>query len=274
MRLTLPAPWQANLAAQLQQAPRQPRQPLWAANGALIGSIVPALAQQLLASASTGTPLPLRTHEQQAGWLVSGNLSASLNILAQALRALGLGGAWRDEQLAVRDDQGQLLGTVERAAVRALGITTAAVHLIGLGRDGAHWIQRRSLTKSNDPGMLDTLMGGMICATDDLHQALARETWEEAGLRLSQLRALRHGGFVMMQRAADDALGLGYMVERIDWFVAQVPAEAQPSNQDGEVDEFLLMPTAQLHQRLLAAEFTLEATAIINSYANSPLSAV
>ena len=36
-------------------------------------------------------------------------------------------------------------------------------------------------------------MGGMVSAADDLPQALARETWEEAGLRLDQLQALTYG---------------------------------------------------------------------------------
>ena len=73
---------------------------------------------------------------------------------------------------------------MERAVVRPLGITTFAVHLLA-SPDGRHWVQQRSLTKPNDPGLWDTLMGGMIPASDSMAQALERETWEEAGLRLS-----------------------------------------------------------------------------------------
>ena len=47
------------------------------------------------------------------------------------MREAGVAHAWRDEQLAVTDAQGRTLGTVERAVVRPLGITTFAVHLVG-----------------------------------------------------------------------------------------------------------------------------------------------
>jgi hypothetical protein len=56
--------------------------------------------------------------------------------LAQALRVAGLAGAWRDELLAVTDEQGTALGVVERAAVRPLGIATRAVHLLARSPDG------------------------------------------------------------------------------------------------------------------------------------------
>ena len=106
---------------------------------------------------------------------------------AEALRDADLCGPWRNEQLAVTDPHGEVVGTVERGAVRVLGITTCAVHLVGLAPDGRMWVQKRSLNKPNDPGLWDTLMGGMISAADSLPQALARETWEEAGLHVHAL---------------------------------------------------------------------------------------
>ena len=111
----------------------------------------------------------------------------ALNTLAAALRDAGLCGPWRDEQLAVTNPAGEVIGTVERGAVRVLGVATRAVHLVGLAPDGRMWVQKRSLTKPNNPGLWDTLMGGMVSATDSLPQALARETWEEAGLRVEAL---------------------------------------------------------------------------------------
>jgi hypothetical protein len=62
--------------------------------------------------------------------------------------------------------------------VRPLGIATRAVHLVGVCADGSIWVQQRSEDKANNPGMWDTLMGGMVSAADGLAEALARETWE------------------------------------------------------------------------------------------------
>jgi hypothetical protein len=39
-------------------------------------------------------------------------------------------------------------------------------------------VQQRALDKANDPGLWDTLMGGMVSAADTVATALARETWE------------------------------------------------------------------------------------------------
>ncbi len=123
-----------------------------------------------------------------------GDVTTSLNKIAVALHEAGLAGAWRDEQLAVPDQFGHRKGTVERAAVRPLGITTLAVHLVGQSPDGRFWVQQRAFDKSNDPGLWDTLMGGMVSAADTVETALVRETWEEAGLHTAALQAMRYGG--------------------------------------------------------------------------------
>jgi hypothetical protein len=128
---------------------------------------------------------------------------ALLGDIGQAL----LAGPWRNELLSVVSDAGHELGQIERAAVRPLGLQTQAVHLVGQCPDGSVWVQQRALNKPNDPGMNDTLMGGMVSANDGLAGALARETWEEAGLHLTQLQQLRFGGSLSVQQATSDAGG-------------------------------------------------------------------
>ena len=154
------------------------------------------------------------------------------------------------------------MATVERAVVRPLGITTHAVHLVGRSPDGRHWVQQRSLSKPNDPGLWDTLMGGMVPASDSLAQALERETWEEAGLKLDQLARLEHGGRVTMRRPTDSGAG-GYVVEHIDWYRCVVPHGVEPVNQDGEVAQFRLMDAAELLQHLHGDQFTVEAALVL-----------
>lgn len=202
--------------------------------------------------------------DAREGWQITGELSASLAQLARAMRQAGLTGVWRDEALAVRDPQGRMLGTVERAAVRPLGIATRAVHLVGCHPDGRYWVQRRAQSKANDPGKWDTLMGGMVAAGDTLTRALARETQEEAGLRMDALHQLAAGGCLRIRQPAQDGRGSGYVVEDIDWFTCRVPNGVVPVNQDGEVDEFRLMAPDELLERMAKDDFTLEAALILS----------
>ncbi|HMS04964.1 MAG TPA: NUDIX domain-containing protein [Burkholderiaceae bacterium] len=253
--LSLDPAWQAALLSRCNRAPLRPRQPLLA-GGLCIGSVEAALAQAMNLN-------PARWQDGPA-WSLAGDVQAALDELTPRLRSGGWAGAWRNERLAVKAPDGHAVGAIERGLVRALGIATEAVHLLGLAPDGRHWIQRRSRTKANDPGLLDTLMGGMVSRADNLHGALERETWEETGLRLEQLQGLRHGGQVRFERPSDDAgHGSGYLIERIDWFVATVPEGVAPANQDGEVDEFLRMAAPELAARLHADAFTLEAARLL-----------
>jgi len=250
--------WLAALQAGADQPPQRPRVPLWAGE-ARIGSVEPGLMSGL--ALRPGLVSPVRRANED-GWQVEGELTRSLGEIALALREAGWAHTWRDEQLAVTDPLGNLLGSVERAVVRTLGITTFAVHLAGFSIDGRHWVQQRSLTKPNDPGLWDTLVGGMVPATDSMAQALERETWEEAGLRMDQLTQLRHGGRILTRRPTDSGRG-GYVVEHVDWYRCVVPEGVTPVNQDGEVAQFRLMPPDEVLARLHAHEFTTEAALIL-----------
>lgn len=246
--------WRARARARADQAPARPRVPLVGA-GQRIGSVEPDLLAQVA--------LPSGVVRQAAGaWVMEGDLSASLDRLAHALRDAGLAHAWRDEQLAVAGEDGQVLGSVERAVVRPLGIATLAVHLAATSPDGRHWVQQRAFDKPNDPGLWDTLMGGMVPASDTVAQALERETWEEAGLRMDQLRELRLGGRFRIRRPTA-AGAAGYVDEWIEWATCVVPAGVEPRNMDGEVEQFVCMDCAQLQSRLDADEFTLEAALVL-----------
>jgi ADP-ribose pyrophosphatase YjhB (NUDIX family) len=255
----LPAEWLRALQARLVQPPAHPRAGLWWRNEE-IGSVEPALVARLH-SESPATRDLLRAFER--GFCVdAADLTPALAMLATALRDVGLAHVWRDEQLPVAAPDGRVLGSIERAVVRPLGIPTRAVHLVGWTPEGGHWVQQRSHAKANDPGMWDTLVGGMVPAADSLEQALARETWEEAGLRMEQLRDVQWGGQVRTTRPSSAVEG-GYVCETIEWFTGTVPAGVVPENQDGEVQQFRALSTAQLRAALLAGDFTLEAAAVM-----------
>jgi 8-oxo-dGTP pyrophosphatase MutT (NUDIX family) len=253
----LPRDWVAALQARLDRPPLRPRVPL-AWRGQAIGSVEPAMVEDVHQRAP-GWRSRLLLSSQEAR--LDGELTDELRELAMTLRELGLAHVWRDEQLPVCGADGRQLATVERAVVRPLGIATRAVHLIGATPDGRHWVQQRAFSKANDPGQWDTLMGGMVPSGQTVREALARETWEEAGLRMEQVRDVVRGGEVVRRSPTGDGPH-GWVVEHIDWYRCTVPDGVVPVNQDGEVERFELLAPAALRERLLAGAFTLEAAAI------------
>ena len=265
MTADLDADWLARLKQRLDAPPPQPRAPLAVAVGsalpaAIIGSIEATLALEL-----AGAGLPLR--DAGDAWQIevpetpnaAQAIDAALAAIAHWLRSNGRAGKWRDELLAVTDAAGTPIGSVERAVVRPLGIATLAVHLVVCDARGNVWVQQRALDKATDPGQWDTTVGGLIAAGESVAQTLARETWEEAGLRIDALQRVAPFGRFTEQRP----LAEGYLVEHIEMFEALAPAGVVPVNQDGEVERFECLARATLVDRLHADAFTLEAAMIL-----------
>ena len=260
--------WLKTLVAEANQSPALARVPFYVQN-MKIGSVEPIFMRHLALQPNQIAHKQL-LKEEQSGWhlmLGESDVTSALNQLAGVLRDAGLAGAWRNELLAVRDEAGVQIGTIERGAVRSFGIATLAVHLVGQTQDGRFWVQQRALNKPNDPGKWDTLMGGMVSAGDTVETALARETWEEAGLHIAELQNLRYGGRQSNCRPSSNGTA-GYMQEFIEWYVANVPDGLTPVNQDGEVAQFVLMDEAQLLAAMQRGEFTLEAALMMAATMN------
>jgi 8-oxo-dGTP pyrophosphatase MutT (NUDIX family) len=257
--------WLQKLQAEARQPPALPRVPFCVQN-MKIGSVEPYFMHCLALKANKMWREQLLKKEQSGWHLMLGqcDVTSRLNQLADLLRETNLAGAWRSEQLAVRDEAGTQIGTIERGAVRPLGIATLAVHVVGQTIDGRFWVQQRAFNKPNDPGKWDTLMGGMVSAEDTVETALVRETWEEAGLHIRDLQNLRYGGRQSNCRPSSDGAA-GYMQEFIEWYVATVPDGMTPINQDGEVAQFVLMDDDELLAAMQRGEFTTEAALIMAS---------
>ncbi|CAN5880789.1 NUDIX domain-containing protein [soil metagenome] len=246
------ADWVATQRTRADRPPLRPRARLMFDAATVIGSIEPTLADRMHAA---GLPLR-RSHD---AWLIDSPHDPSLERIALWLEAHRLGSRWRNELLSVTDEAANAVAEIERAAVRPLGITTHAVHLIAGAPNGDAWVQQRALDKSTDPGLWDTTMGGLISAGESILRTLARETWEEAGLHIESLHDVAPRGSFTVRRPIDS----GYMVERIHVFRATVPEGLVPLNQDGEVAAFERVTPEALTQRLIAGQFTLEAGLIL-----------
>ena len=249
--------WLGRARARADRPPRRARRRLLlvAADRAHeIGSIEPALARRLAADGQ-----PIAPHH--GDWAVVPPLDASFAAIARWLHRAGLAGPWRDELLPVVSRDGRTLAAVERSVVRVLGLASFAVHLSGHSVGGAFWVQQRAFDKATDPGLWDTLMGGQMSLGESIRSTLARETAEEAGLSLDDLRSLRRGRDVLVRRP----VGEGFMNERIAVFHAALAAGVRPINRDGEVERFDCLEEDELVARLAAGAFTLEATLILGA---------
>jgi isopentenyldiphosphate isomerase len=178
-------------------------------------------------------------------------------LLAEAttrLRAAGFIAGWRDENLCVGTPP---VATVERAACRPLGITTEAVHLNAYTGVDTLLVARRAAHKQIDPGLWDNLVGGMVPAGESLHQALAREALEEAGLHLDRVELQRGRWFQMRRPVAE-----GLQSEIIHVYDALLPDSVSLQNQDGEVDAIEHRTLDEVINAIEHDEFTLESALV------------
>ncbi|MFA5521139.1 MAG: DUF4743 domain-containing protein [Castellaniella sp.] len=253
-RLTPPAleHRRRQLVPRLQQLPPSGARPLTVA-GRVAGWVTPAASRHL--AGVPGVRLAREAVHVGSDARRGLSLDAVLDGIARHLAARGVLPAWRDEALDVVGE-GRCLGRIERAAVRPLGLLTRAVHLNAWSPDGRMWVARRAADKATDPGMWDTLVGGLVSTGETPDIALLRESNEEAGLTPASLSArgpLRL--LVRMHRCVQQ----GYQVEEVIASDCVLPGDACPHNLDGEVSEIRLLSLEAVWALLEQGGFTLEA---------------
>jgi 8-oxo-dGTP pyrophosphatase MutT (NUDIX family) len=185
---------------------------------------------------------------------------AALARVHERLHADGLIIGWRDEAYPLRDRDGGVHGTIERAASRFWGMLTLGAHCNGYvadpsGRPTHLWIARRAHTKPTDPGRLDNLIGGGVPVGQTPREAVIREGWEEAGLLPTQMAGLETGGLFDLECDVPE----GRQHERLHVFDLALPAGFVPRAVDGEVAEHRLMTIAEALARAADGELTTDA---------------
>ncbi len=221
--------------------------------GTHVGNAQPAIAR-FVAERVAGFVMDHGVLEMRDGSL---DIDARTSLLAEAamdLRTAGLVTGWRDEQLSVGNPP---LANIERAACRAFGITTEAVHLNAYADREALIVARRAAHKPIDPGLWDNLVGGMVPAGESLQQALAREAWEEAGLQLDHVQLQRGRPFHVRRPVTE-----GMQSEIIHVYDTSLPPGLHPHNRDGEVDAIALRKVEDVVSAIERDEFTLESALV------------
>lgn len=174
---------------------------------------------------------------------------------------------WRNETFAIRnrfDDPP--MAFIERAASRFFGTMTYAVHANGLiaqgdagdaaGKEPMLWIARRSFGKAVDPGMLDTLVGGGIGWGWSIADTLVKECWEESGVPAELASQAQRGRTLHILAEIEQ----GTQAEQLFIYDLTLPADFQPSAEDGEVAEHLRMTVDQTLLAVASGEMTVDAS--------------
>ena len=220
-----------------------------------------AARARLLAEHLPHTRLNTDRLDWDAGHWSVGERSETLQRVLHLLRDAGHLPGWRDETFSFLEANSERpFVRAERAGFYFLGMRSDAVHVNGITADGRMWIARRSANKSVDPGLLDNLCAGGLCADETPMQAVTRELWEEAGLHLQAAHSLRHAGSVSVSRVREG----GWHEERLQVYNLLLASGEQPTNQDGEVQDFQLLEATEIYRLIKGGQFTPDAAAAIS----------
>ena len=177
--------------------------------------------------------------------------SAQLDVVLRQWRDQGYINGWRDEHYLISDGEGVPLFSVERSATALLGVLNLGVHLNGFVRrtDGIWlWMARRARNRPRYPGKLDQMVAGGMTAYQSPQQVMKRECQEEAGVPMTLAETLKSVGLVTLCHHNSKGQLRREIIYTYD---LELPETFQPCNQDGEVEEFQLMPIAEV-MRLMA----------------------
>ena len=89
-----------------------------------------------------------------------------------------------EELLDVVDENDLIIGVKTRGEIHARGLMHRATHILVLNRQGKLFIQKRSMSKDNDPGLWDTSAAGHVDSGEDYYSCAVRELHEELGIVL------------------------------------------------------------------------------------------
>ncbi|KJZ79402.1 hypothetical protein HIM_00871 [Hirsutella minnesotensis 3608] len=172
---------------------------------------------------------------------------------------------WRDEVWPVYGRNGELLFSMERAAMGLLGTMRYGVHLSAYVKDtnAPHgirlWVPKRAADKSTFPGMLDNTVAGGLMTGEDPFECVIREADEEASLPydLVRSRARCVGNVTYIYITEEEHVGEdGFIYPECQWvYDLELPTNVVPQPKDGEVEQFTLCDTEQVMRDLAHGKF-------------------
>ncbi|NIY75497.1 DUF4743 domain-containing protein [Thalassospira sp. HF15] len=134
---------------------------------------------------------------------------------------------------------------LDRFAMPYFGCRSWGVHMNGFVRkaDGIHmWIAKRAMDKPTYPGMLDNMVAGGQPTGLGFRENMIKECAEEAGIPADLAQNVLPIGTISYLYETDEGLKPDVMVN----FDLELPEDFVPHCADGEVEQFDLLPIAEV----------------------------
>ena len=162
------------------------------------------------------------------------------------LHQQGVIDTWVDELYAVTNSYGEEPRfLIERASVSFFGLRGYGVHINGLVKkaDGIYiWIAVRAKDKPFSPGMLDQMVAGGQPFGISRMKNVIKESAEEANVPPSVASKAELVSEISYQGETYRGMHIDTLFNYDLW----LDEDFVPENTDGEVDEFILMPLAEM----------------------------
>lgn len=92
-----------------------------------------------------------------------------------------------EEMIDVVDTENRVIEVVPRSRMRHEVLRHRSTFILVFDRNGALYVQKRTLTKDINPGYWDPATGGVVSAGEGYHESALRELGEELGIRGAEL---------------------------------------------------------------------------------------
>ncbi len=153
-----------------------------------------------------------------------------------------------DDIFDIVNERDEVVGQRTRREAHALGLMHRAAHILVFNAAGELFLQKRSMTKDNHPGVWDASCSGHVDAGEDYTTAARRELGEEIGLHepgpleplfklspcaetgqefIQVYRTRADGPFTLHPQEIDD--GRWITPEALDRWMAERPQDFSPA---------------------------------------------
>lgn len=113
------------------------------------------------------------------------------------------------------------------------------------------WLQKRSPSKQTWPGYWDNMISGGLSVGFGINETAIKEAGEEGSIPSNLLTKLKSAGCVSL--FFESERGLFPNTEFV--YDLELPVDFVPSNSDGEVETFELLPVNECLERILSPHF-------------------
>jgi 8-oxo-dGTP pyrophosphatase MutT (NUDIX family) len=182
----------------------------------------------------------------------SDSVSAAVDEVVEALVVERRVPKWRNETFDVMARWGDKpIFRLDRGAVPFFGVRAYGVHINGYCREPPHgglrlWIGRRAPDKRIAPDKLDNIVAGGIGNGHGVVATLFKEAEEEGGIPAALVERAVPVGAVSYRMETE----LGIRDDVLFLYDLELPADFVPTNTDGEIVDFHLLPAASVVERV------------------------